>query len=303
MRIAAIFAATAFCAGCAIKPLPQDVTGNDTYRIVEKIRCETRDAIRSFILGELDKQDRSLADALRNGTLTFAELNRYRQKLSPEAQTDFDKYDQAAIAYDFTFDITEKNNVSAGADFLRTFSRGPLTLGVAGSNERQRQNTRNFRVTDSFEELVTKVSDGYCTDRELAPNYVYPITGSIGMVELVGTFLDLNQSGNLAGPKDAPNVPQVADTIAFTTTFTASTSPKLVLTPLAKGFEFTGVSLSADASRSDIHKVIIALSLPPEKQKTIKAARASAKAAANNMIDYQVYRNLTNRGFIVLPGT
>ena len=52
----------------------------------------------------------------------------------------------------------------------------------------------------------------------------------------------------------------------------------------------------------DVHKVIVAISLPPEKQKTAKAGRVAAKAAANDMIDYQVYRNLTNRGFIVLPG-
>jgi hypothetical protein len=290
----------AWCAGCAIKPLPQDVTGNDTYQIVQKIRCETRDAVRSFILGVLDQSDPETAAGLRKGTLTFGTVN--RKKLSSEAQAALDKYDQAAIAYDFTFDITEKNDVSANLDFLRTFSRGPFTLGVSGSNERQRQNTRNFRVTDSFEELATKVSDDYCVDGRVPPNYVYPITGSIGMIELVGTFLDLNQSGNLAGPKDSPNVPQVADTVAFTTTFGGSVNPKIVLTPLSKGFDLADASLTADASRSDVHKVIVALSLPPEKKKTIKAAQASAKAAANSMVDYQVYRNLTNRGFIVLPG-
>ena len=29
-------------AGCAIHPLPQDVTGVDTYHIVRQIRCEAR---------------------------------------------------------------------------------------------------------------------------------------------------------------------------------------------------------------------------------------------------------------------
>ena len=291
------------CAGCAIKPLPENVTGNDTYQIVQKIRCETRDSIRSFILGVLDSNDPNAAAGLRNGSLTFEVVNRDRKRLSPEARAALDKYDQAAIAYDFTFDITEKNDVSANLDFLRTFSRGPLTLGVSGSSERQRQNTRNFRVTDSFEELVTKVSDDYCVDGRVPPNYVYLITGSIGMIELVGTFLDLNQSGNLSGTKDSPDVPQVADTIAFTTTFGGSANPKIVLSPLSKGFDLADASLTASASRSDVHKVIIALSLPPEKKKTSKASQGSAKAAANSMVEYQIYRNLTNRGFIVLPGT
>jgi hypothetical protein len=292
-----------WCAGCAIKPLPQDVTGNDTYQIVQKIRCETRDSVRSFILGVLDRSDPDVAAGLRSGSLTFDAVNRNRKRLGSEAQAVFNKYDQAAIAYDFTFDITEKNDVSANSDFLRTLIRGPITLGVSGSNERQRQNTRNFRITDSFEELATKVSDDYCVDGRIPQNYMYPITGSIGMSELVGTFLDLNQSGNLAGPKDSPNVPQLADTVAFTTTFSGSVNPKIVLSPLSKGLSLADASLTADASRSDVHKVIIAISLPPEKQKTIKAAQASAKAAANRMVDYQVYRNLTNRGFIVMPGT
>src|ERR1700681_1495348 len=37
-------------AGCAIHPLPEDVTGVDTYHIVRQIRCETREALKKELL-------------------------------------------------------------------------------------------------------------------------------------------------------------------------------------------------------------------------------------------------------------
>jgi hypothetical protein len=44
----AILVGMAFAAaGCAIHPLPEDVTGVPTYVIAKKIRCEARTARRS----------------------------------------------------------------------------------------------------------------------------------------------------------------------------------------------------------------------------------------------------------------
>src|SRR5262245_25540123 len=51
---AAITAMSLF-AGCAIHPVPEDVTGLDTADIVKQIRCETRDAARQIILKELER--------------------------------------------------------------------------------------------------------------------------------------------------------------------------------------------------------------------------------------------------------
>lgn len=151
MRTLWTLALAVSCASCSIHPLPQDVTGDDTYRIVQKIRCEARDAIESYVLGALDQSipsDQEIARKLRTGELGF---NFDRKTLSSDAQQAFNKYDQAAIAYDFTFNITEKNDVTANTDFLRTFGRGPFTVGIMGSSQLQRQNTRNFVVSDTFE--------------------------------------------------------------------------------------------------------------------------------------------------------
>lgn len=43
-RFACIFPVLCVLAGCAIHPLPDDVTGVTTAQIVQQIRCETRDA-------------------------------------------------------------------------------------------------------------------------------------------------------------------------------------------------------------------------------------------------------------------
>ena len=48
MTVKAILGLTlagATLSGCAIHPLPEDVTGLDTYAIVMQIRCEAREAI------------------------------------------------------------------------------------------------------------------------------------------------------------------------------------------------------------------------------------------------------------------
>ena len=85
MRALTMVGLAALCAGCAIKPLPQDVTGNDTYQIVQKISVKRAIWARSFILGMLDNQDAAVAQKLRSGTLTFANVN--RKALSPDDKT------------------------------------------------------------------------------------------------------------------------------------------------------------------------------------------------------------------------
>src|SRR5436305_8779124 len=50
---AAVSALSFFIGGCAIHPVPEDVTGVDTYHIVRQIRCETREAAKEFLLKEL----------------------------------------------------------------------------------------------------------------------------------------------------------------------------------------------------------------------------------------------------------
>ena len=59
-------------AGCAIHPLPEDVTGVDTYTIVRQIRCETRQAVIDFALRWLGSESEDRVDpASRARTALF----------------------------------------------------------------------------------------------------------------------------------------------------------------------------------------------------------------------------------------
>lgn len=284
-------------AGCAIHPLPEDVTGYNSAQIVAKIRCETREALRGFLIELIRPAHPDIAAGMTNRTIRLRNFD--RRRLSREIQRLLEKYDDAAIVYDFTFDITETNNLSAGADFLSTFTRGTVKTGLTAGSERARENTRQFRITDSFENLVSIVPEEYCAAGGEGKNWIYPITGSIGMVELLGTFFTLTESGSLTGGGKDKSDPVIADTIEFRTKFLGSVNPRVELSPLGRRFELVSAGFNADASREDTHKVIIAVSLPPEPQpaKTLMGRimrTKSAKQRAQNAADEQISRKFIN---------
>jgi hypothetical protein len=55
IRILAASAAAFLLANCSIHPLPEDVTGVNTYHIARQIRCETREAALQFLLRQLTR--------------------------------------------------------------------------------------------------------------------------------------------------------------------------------------------------------------------------------------------------------
>ncbi|MCC0036366.1 MAG: hypothetical protein H6887_14025 [Hoeflea sp.] len=201
------FLAVALCtlsAGCNIHPLPEDISKPDTtYQIVAKIRCETRDAIRNKVIAYLKSSRvhkiRNVGASLENGSKKFSSIKYV--EIDPETRNNIQIYEDTAIAYDFTIDITEKNANSVGLNLLNPFSNGKRTLGIGGGIERQRQNSRNFRVADRFGDLARNLSDEYCAVKVRQKNHIYPMLGKIGLAEVIDTFIDLNQSGNIA-PKE-----------------------------------------------------------------------------------------------------
>ncbi len=181
-------------AGCAIHPLPDDVTGYDTYEIVNKIRCEARDAVQHKAIALLARSSsaktREIAKQLQDNTLSFKDMA--LSSLDPDTRFFVDKYSKTAIAYEFTFDITEDNEADAQVDFLGAFTRGGGGFGLKASNDRMRENTRHFQISDTFGKIVNE--DLLCPKDGNDPNWLYPIAGSIGLAESVKIFLDLNES-------------------------------------------------------------------------------------------------------------
>jgi GR25 family glycosyltransferase involved in LPS biosynthesis len=276
-RLLVLCAVTLFHAGCAIHPLPEDVTRFDTNAIVLHIRCEARGAIQhattAFLLNPkipIPEPTRRAAQALADGNVRYEDFD--PNKLDSFSRFYLLKYENSAIAYDFTFDILEDDSVGANVNFLTAVTNGTFGLTLGATSDRQRQTIRNFRVSDTFGELRMMT---LCNNPDQsANNYIYPVTGSIGLDEVVRTFVDLNEFNRLSAT-DTSKVPVLADTFSFLTMISGTATPTLTLVPAHPGrFNLTSASIPLTASRRDTHKVVVAMSLPIQKAELARARAA-----------------------------
>ena len=253
--------------GCAVHPLPEDVTGISTTMIAERIRCEARDAVRLKAIQMLRAAAvrpvdpipgaEVLAERLAQDPGLFKTIGKHLK--NPREKTFYERYIKTSIAYDFTFDMSEDNLASTQLDFVKLVTGGTFSLALGASNDRLRENIRKFLITDTFENLVTK-DIAHCDEVPVGPNLVYPIIGRIGLYELISTFIDLNEDGFTFSPKD--KAPALADQLQFNTTFSGTATPKIVLSPIVgHNFHLADAALTNTATRTDKHAVIIGLSL------------------------------------------
>jgi hypothetical protein len=278
-------------AGCAIHPLPDDVTRLATREIVHHIRCEARMAIKQAIIDYLRKMDLiEFMNRLQSNQLPLDQLDLHLNELPTGVRANIVKYENAAISYDFTFDMTEQNGLAAEVDFANVLSHGLFSKPANGSSEQI-----NFRR-------------GRCTEDGSPENFAYPVSGRIGLGELVETFVDLNEFQRLTGSKAGDTVPTIADTFNFQTTLIGSVTPQVTLTPLNRLFNVSGASLAATTQRKDIHRVIVAMSLPPPPKgqpapavhgflgsSTSSPRPSTAIERNNNAIDDAINRSIINR--------
>lgn len=282
--------------GCSVHPLPEDATGINTFEVIRKIRCEARTAIIESAVNLLRKSKeaavRSLAERIsQNHNLLNKDIYK---KVDRETEIFLRKYDDTAIGFDFTFTMTENNDVSADIGFVSKVFNGSDSLGFRSSNGRERQNIRNVRITDTIESLIEQRTN--CDRYATGVNLIYPITGNIGLFEVLDTFFNLNEVAPIAVNADDKTT-LFADTLKFTTTFSGSVGPGLTITPLGKNYGLSAGAFSAESKRSDVHTLVIAISLPPERQVisnngTVAPTRkAATKEIVNNLIDYQIAKN------------
>lgn len=268
----ALTAAAALLPSCAIRPLPEDVTRLNTYAIVTRIRCEARDAVLSELIEYL-KNSRSnvspeIVSQIEKDPNTIANFD--RSSLPTSTRKKIDLYSNAAIVYDFEFDMSQHSRNSLGATLNDTWSSGIFKLGVSGANERTRRNQRRFRVEDNFYKLFTApprcepYSENGKFKRE--PNYAYPITGYIGLQEIIDTFWRLNED-HILGSTDSeqPKVNKLADEIQFTTKNSLSAIPSAELDP-ARHLKIVAVDAESSHWRQDIHTVTIGIAVQDEEE-------------------------------------
>ena len=231
--------------GCTIHPIPYDVPGYRTIDIVKKIRCEAQRALAKFL---------------------------------PEDAKRLAVYDEMSIAYQFTFTITENNKLGADASFKMPVSTGTFTLGISSGVEKERLGQREFTFVDKFKEARQQ---SVCVLEATGPDYKYPITGTIGLEEVIKTYLELQAVGlgdrpgivfdtrggtalaaraRGAAQKQDKGTVDFAETFEFTTTIRGSASPKVELKPVGSGLALASASGSLSVDRTDKHALLITLS-------------------------------------------
>jgi hypothetical protein len=279
MRIQ-LFAAVAgslLLANCAIHPVPQDVTGVDTYHIARQIRCETREAAVELVLREL-RREAQAGDPIAQRLVAQYEadpesISTFRPDLFPgpqyvEYRNFYKVIYSAAIAYNFDLTMSEENDLGTVLDLVGPWT-SKFTLGINADANRGRSNERTFTITDTFSGLLMNLNTPvrgvrYCDGQIVGPNYVYPIAGRIGVDETVMTFFQLALFGSLAPAGAKPGTggaPTIADKLTFTTKIDGTASPKVVFTPVGKRFQFADASLTGLANRVDTHQVTVGLAI------------------------------------------
>jgi hypothetical protein len=232
---------------CSVHPLVDDVTRVTTAGVVQKIRCEAKRAVNDYGLHSKDA---------------------------------------SAIAYEFTFHITENNNAMGDALLEIPFlNGGNFSLKADAHSNRIRDSQRVFRIVDSFEDL--RRTD--CNQHALEKNWVYPIAGEIGIYEVVGTFARLQRLAILTPSPGVPDplgsdfprakVFSFADTLAFTTTFGGGVAPKLTLNRITERFRVTEASATLHADRTDMHQVVIGMAAIPVETDRMRRSRSAMRVA------------------------
>jgi hypothetical protein len=259
-------------AGCAIHPVQQDVTGVPPKLILDRIRCEARLAVQDKAIGLLRAAAKEyrpeIADRF-NAVASYLEGRRgYSIKVDPRglptdhAKAFYSRYINTAIAYDFLMQGVENNRVALVADPVRFITNGTAGIILGGSSELMRDNQRHFAIADTFGDLL--FDEKMKCDRDYRPeNFVYPISGSVGLREVIDTFIELNEDKPLS-EIDKTDKTLFADTLKFTTTLSGSATPHVQIDPIGTQFGLASpTNIGLSASRADTHTLTVGLAMGP----------------------------------------
>ncbi len=278
-KLISLFVLSASLTACSVHPSQQDFSHKPTLEIVEQLLCEARISIINEAKYQLKQSGlpNSLMFADSLGYTAEQYENFKTAQLFGDEKRFYNEYINVGIAFDFTLEAMEDNLASTQVDFLRLITNGTASLQVTASNDLSRDSTRSFLVTRRFEALLTdRKLARLCQDYVAAPNLEYPISGSVGIADVIHTFIELNEGPGLGVKKDSPNV--YTDKITFITTVVGTIVPKVVLTPPTRAFHLTDASLTNMETRKDNNILTIGLAFPPQTDAKMPAmARASAR--------------------------
>lgn len=281
--------------GCAIHPLPEDVTGVKTYIIVRQIRCETRqaaiDAMFNYLTdpynishNKVDAFSYNLGQRLKEAyDRDHDSITKFDPaRLTGEANKIVGLLYHTGVAYNYDLLGVETNNVDPVANFIRPLPTSSLvTVGVTGNFDRQRQNDRSFTITDTLGGLIRNVHQDYCQPYMADENYIYPIAGKVGVSKVVRDFLLLALFANLsAESKDSKTVtnisgpPTMVEQLQFITTIGGTATPKITFAQIGPALQVSDASIGVTMSRKDTHQLTVGLYLDTTAAKQIAGIRA-----------------------------
>jgi hypothetical protein len=231
-------------AGCALYPIPDDVTSIPTEDIVRHGRCE----IRSEIIGYL------IDGGIIAPSATDKEIAAAVEKIKKDKKGFLSMLMGVASVYSFDFNITEHNNANGDVAFTLPFTVPKVfDAGASASLDLTRLGSRVFATGDQWGDLI--INSKLCTGVRPRPgNIVYPLDGSIGVGRAVRTFIDIADQG---GAKD-----NFVDTLTFTTNVTGGANASITLAAVPHSFQLVSASAQLTGSRLDIHKMTLSFAFP-----------------------------------------
>jgi hypothetical protein len=287
-RLLIVSSLAALLAGCAIHPLPENVTGVDTPDIVRQIRCESREAviheIKQWLTLKANAGDLLSQQLLMKYDADSESISNFNANVFPRAYAEERKlvnlFYTAGVAYTFDLKMSVNSDLNppAAVDLVRPSPPRPkFTLGIGAGALLDRSNERKFTATDTFGSLLklnAAVVRGrrYCTGFIVTENYVYPIAGRIGVAKVIHDFINLTLFESLSGDKGAP--PTMTDDLTFTTTVSASVSPAVIFTPLGRALQIADASLTGAFKRSDVHEVTVGVAIDRTGVANLASARS-----------------------------
>jgi hypothetical protein len=257
-------------AGCSTHPLPENhplsLPRASTFDIVQRARCEAKAAL----------------EPLRRG----------------KRKAHVDKIvASTSIGYYFSFVITERNNATGGSlDFTKPWappSGKTFTLDLSGEAARSRKNTRHFTIIEDLAD-VASIKAGDCPEA-VGTNVAYPISGSLGIDEVVRSYIGVERVSDLdedvvaegAGKAvDETRAGVFSEVLHFNTRLNASATPTLTLNTVPGRFRLTSASATGVVERTDNHTLIIAFAQDKGfKDDEFNKKRAEARSQGKRYID------------------
>ncbi|MDI1266381.1 MAG: hypothetical protein PS018_24310 [bacterium] len=264
--------------GCSLYPIVDNVSPLKTENIVLYGRCEVRSVLldhlarRTIIPPEIayvDGENNVVFQTdwyklLQADIKKAKEFEKSRKEPSNDQQHRWRylaRLIRVAIAYTFDFHITEHNRAGGSAGFQMPWATtNVLDVGAAGAVDLTRVGSRVFSTEDSWEDYLVGPVFKNCVDvpwEQRSRNFLYPLTGTIGVGEVVRTFIDIEGQG---GAKD-----NFVDTMTFTTDIGGAVDASVKIAPVPSQFRLVSATAGIAASRVDIHKLTVSLAFPSDR--------------------------------------